>query len=619
MTVTTISIDTGGTFTDGFVIHDGQVHTVKTLTTPHDLLVCFRAILQAAADAVGVSTEELLRTTEVVRYATTVGTNQVIERTGPRLGLLSAQAAGSASGVGVFVDPDMVAELDLPPGARAADTAATVLGPIRDLLHRGARGLVVAAGDTGTEDHSADRIAEVFLENYPRHCLDAVPLLAAGAVAPDSDGHRRIATALFNAYVHPSAADFLYRAEDHLRSLGYRRPLLIVHNDGGAARVARTIAAKTYNSGPMAGLLGAREIAGSYGVKILVTLDMGGTSLDVGVVADGAVRMLDHGVVAGVEVSLPLPQLEPFGAGGGSIAWMDAGDLRVGPRSAGAYPGPACFGLGGTEPTVTDADTVLGILRPEAFMGGSMPLDVAAARRAYEHLAASMGLDVVQTAARVRATLHRETGRQLAEQLQAWGIDPTEVTVLAFGGNGPTHCAAIAQAAGIRDVLVMPYAPVFSAYGASTVDIVHRREAPMAEPGEPDPRPVLREAVLRDMRGEGYSAESVQVRTSLTTRDGRCYVAVEGRYQLPRATPAGMTGRNPAAAPESTEVFWENYGLLPTPIIEQRHAPTGFKQVGPALVDGGASTCVVPPGWSLTIDERGASRLRREGSGKDGL
>ncbi len=611
MAGTTISIDTGGTFTDGFVVHNARAHSVKTLTTPHDLLVCFRAVLEAAADSIGVSVSELLESTDVVRYATTVGTNQVVERTGPRLGLLSAEPAGEAAGVGVFIDPEMVSEL-----AEGDDAAAQSLSKIRDLLHRGARGLVLAAGP-GDDGSVVAAVSETFLDNYPRHCLDTVPLLTAGAVVPDADVSRRTATALFNAYVHPSAADFLYRAEDHLRSLGYRRPLLIVHNDGGAARVARTIAAKTYNSGPMAGLLGAREIAGDYGIDTLVTVDMGGTSLDVGIVSDGVVRMLEHGLVAGVEVSLALPQLEPFGAGGGSIAWLDGDVLRVGPRSAGAHPGPACFGLGGAEPTVTDADAVLGILRPEAFLGGSMPLDVEAAHRAYQQLAEALGRSVTETAAQVRASLHRETGRQLAEQLSAWGIDPAGATMLAFGGNGPTHCAAIAAAAGIGDVLVMPYAPVFSAYGASTVDIVHRHEAPAGQAGEDDTRARLQAAVLRDMRGEGYRAEQVQIEVSSSTRDGSDYVSVEGRYPLPRASSEAPAGAGAASAARSAGIFWDGHGVRPTAIVERDALPTGFTLTGPALLDGAASTCVVPPDWTLTIDERGAARLRRIHSGEN--
>jgi N-methylhydantoinase A/oxoprolinase/acetone carboxylase beta subunit len=179
---------------------------------------------------------------------------------------------------------------------------------------------------------------------------------------------------------------------------------------------------------------------------------------------------------------------------------------------------------------------------------------------------------------------------------------------------------SIAEAAGIHDVLVMPYAPVFSAYGASTVDIVHRHETLKPADGKPDPQPGLREAVLRDMRGEGYHADMVQLETAQHTRDGVSYVSVEGRYSLPRATSAVSTVDDVAASGTETgsaEVFWDGHGVVTTTIVDRRRAPLGFEAVGPALIDGAASTCVVPPGWTLTIDERGAFRLRRTDSGKD--
>lgn len=172
----------------------------------------------------------------------------------------------------------------------------------------------------------------------------------------------------------------------------------------------------------------------------------------------------------------------------------------------------------------------------------------------------------------------------------------------------------------MRDVLVMPYAPVFSAYGASTVDIVHRHEAPVPADGEPDPQPRLRNAVLRDMRGEGYHADLVQLETAQHTRDGFSYVSVEGRYSLPRANsavPTAADAADSASVTGSAEVFWDGYGVVPTTIADRKQVPPGFEVVGPALIDGAASTCVVPPGWVLAIDEHGAFRLRRNGSGKD--
>ncbi|OLT40001.1 hypothetical protein BJF85_06570 [Saccharomonospora sp. CUA-673] len=406
MTVITIDIDTGGTFTDGFVVRDGIAHTIKTLTTPHDLAVCFRETIENAAGSLGLTVPDMLRETASVRYATTVGTNTVVQRRGPRIGLITDPGlppADQDAGVQLFVEPTMVAEL--PPGDE--DAGRRALPALRTLLQEGARGLVVACSEGVSADEYA--LATGFAEHYPKHCLDSVPLLRGGEVSADPDPVRRRSTALFNAYVHPDVADFLYRAEDYLREHGYQRPLRIVHNDGGAARVARTIAGKTYNSGPMAGLLGARTVARSYGFDDLVTLDMGGTSLDVGILRAGEVPMREHGRVEDVEISFPLPDLVPLGLGGGSIAWLDESRLRVGPHSAGALPGPACFGFGGTEPTVTDADVVTGVLRPQSFLSGRMDIDRDAAERAFEPLAEKLNLSVPETAGRVLTTAHQDS------------------------------------------------------------------------------------------------------------------------------------------------------------------------------------------------------------------
>jgi len=324
---TTICIDTGGTFTDGFVVHDGRPHVVKVMTTPHDLEVCFRDVIGAAAEAIGVDVPTMLRDTESVRYATTVGTNAVLQRRGPKLGLLTdapcSNGDAARSGVDVFVSAEMVAQA-------VPDTSSEAM---RDLLDRGARGLVCSLGDGEAER----QVRELFEESYPPHCLDAVPLILGREVSHDGSAARRTATALFNAYVHPDVADFLYRAEDYLRDNGYRRPLLVVHNDGSCSRVAKTVAGKTYNSGPTGGLLGASAISELYNGRALVSFDMGGTSLDVAVVGPGAIPVRTPGVVEDVEISFPLPDLLPLGAGGGSIARVDRmGLLKVGPDSAGA-------------------------------------------------------------------------------------------------------------------------------------------------------------------------------------------------------------------------------------------------------------------------------------------
>jgi N-methylhydantoinase A/oxoprolinase/acetone carboxylase beta subunit len=556
----TIDIDTGGTFTDGFVVRDGASCAVKVLTTPHDLAVCFRDVIESAAATLETTVGQMLRETVSVRYATTVGTNTIIQRRGPRLGLMAGGALpdddGAAWGVGLFVEPEMIRRIAVAGRSTNGDSAGTdVLGGIRGLLDDSARGLVGALDDAAGGEAGESHLREAFEEHYPLHCLDAVPLLLASEITPDGDDARRTATALFNAYVHPSVADYLYRAEDYLRDEGYRHPLLIVHNDGGCARVAKTIAGKTYNSGPMAGLLGGRAIARLYDLPTLVTLDMGGTSLDVGIIEGGDVPMRVHGDVENLTISFPLPDLLALGAGGGSIAWLDGDRLRVGPQSAGAKPGPACFGFGGSEPTVTDADVVLGILRPEAFLGGSMPIDVQAARDALGPIAESLGCNVEEAAAQVRATVHREMGERLASELRRRGVDPSTTTVLAFGGNGATHCAGIAQAAGVRDVITLPLSPVFSAFGAS-------------------------------MAGEAEGA--------------------------PLAFDLAGGARNTAgssAVPQTRDVRWPGHGPLPTAIHARGGLATDAHIDGPALVDSATTTCAVPPGWSLQVDEHGAERL----------
>lgn len=605
----TLDIDTGGTFTDGFVVVDGKSSAVKVLTTPHDLAVCFQEVVEAAADAAGMSVPKLLTRTEAVRYATTVGTNTVIQRNGPRLGLLTDVAGDDVPGTGILIEPDMVEPL--PPDSAADGSGrgseGALVGAMAGLLERSARGLVCSVAPGGGGLEAERRVENAFHEHYPRQCLDAVPLLLAGDLVDEADSARRAGTALFNAYVHPSVADFLYRAEDYLRGQGYRKPLLIVHNDGGCARVARTIAGKTYNSGPTAGLLGAASIARRFGLETVVTLDMGGTSLDVSVIRDGEVPMLERGTVEGVEIAFQLPDLRALGAGGGSIAYVEDGELRVGPRSAGAKPGPACFGFGGVEPTVTDADVVLGILRPEAFLGGAMLIDAEAAARAVGRLAAELGCEAGEAAERIRTSVHRDMGAELTSELERHGVDAAGVTVFAFGGNGATHAAGIAGAAGIGSVITFPFSPVFSAFGASTADVRHIYEAPA---GSAD-RDGMRARAIRDMRGEGYAEADVEI--DVSTRPGADTIVLEARRRMPHLELPEHEAPPSVAVPcESAEVRWPGVGVARTAIHQRAALTPGAGVAGPALVEAGETTVAVPPDWILRIDGFGAGRLSRE-------
>lgn len=607
MPSTTIDIDTGGTFTDAFVVRDGEAHAVKVPTTPHDLAACFGEVVERAAETLGTTVPELLRETACVRYATTVGTNAVIQRTGPRIGLLLADGAEGDGdpAVGRFLEPDMIGTTP----ADGDDDALVVT--TKGLLDRSARALVCSlpAGDADAER----RVREGFERHYPKHCLDAVPLLLSHEVDDDPDDVRRTSTALFNAYLHPEVARYLHRCEDWLRDHGYRRPLLIVHNDGGCARVAKTVAGKTYNSGPTAGLMGAEIVARLYGVDALVTFDVGGTSLDVGVVEHGRVPMREHGTVEGVELSFAMPDLQVLGAGGGSIAHvLDDGTIEVGPQSAGARPGPAAFGLGGTEPTVTDADVVLGIIDPQRFLGGAMPLDAGRAHDALVRLRADG--DAAAAAEVVRARLHANMGDRIAAQLASRGLDPAGTTLLAYGGAGPTHAAGVAEQLGVTEVITLPFSAVFSAFGAQSADVTH---AYAAAPG-PGVQERLVARAQRDMRGEGFSVEDVDLTTSTVRRHGVERTEVRAVAPLAHHAFAARTVNGAGTTPRTTRTIrWPGHGDRDSAIHDLDALHPGARVAGPAVVEAPDTTIAVPPGWAFTVDEYGNGRLRH-GANEEG-
>lgn len=608
MPSTTIDVDTGGTFTDAFVVHQGEVHTVKVLTTPHDLALCFAQVLERAAEVIAITVDELLSDAACVRYATTVGTNAVIQRTGPKIGLIVdgadvavyGQGGAGANVIRRFGSPDMVAAVE---GTSNGKGEEAVVDASKSLLSRSARGLVCSIATTRDGAGAERRVLAGFRNHYPRQCLDTVPLTLSHEVASDPDDIRRTATALFNAYVHDDVARYLYRAEDWLRENGYTRPLLIVHNDGGCARVAKTVAGRTYNSGPTAGLLGAQEIARVCAIDDLVTFDVGGTSLDVGFLSGGRAPFLEHGRVVDVDVSFTMPDIHVLGSGGGSIAHRaDDGTLEVGPQSAGANPGPACFGRGGTEPTVTDADVVLGLIAPDRFLGGRMALDADAATRAMQ----TLGDDAVDVAAQIRTRLHENMAARIRDELAAAGLDPAKTAMLAYGGGGPTHACDVAARLGITEVLTVPFAAVFSAFGASSADVRHVYDAAPGEGVEAE----LRRLALRDMRGEGFAADDVDIRVEEIQRHGVTRTALTATAALdhPQLEEHDCTPHTPAPYGTRT-VTWPGRGALDTPVHRAVELAPGATLSGPAVLEADDTTHVVPPGWDYRIDALGIGRL----------
>jgi len=520
----TIDIDTGGTFTDGFITQDGEAFSVKVDTTPHDLTEGFLNCLETASERLGMSLIETLKQTSVIRYSTTYGTNTIIQRTGPSLGLLVSEgheadlygeaAEGSAYDwllsqslvLGVPVEIDEGGEIE---GEIDQDQ---IRKKIIELLEGGARGLVI--GIKGShKNHAAERqIREIVRNEFPRHFLGSLPTLVSSEVSQSRDDGLRLRTALISAYIHHGLARHLYKAEEEIRRRGYTKPLLVVHANGSVARVAKSIAAHTYNSGPAAGLVGSNELGADIGVQSGLTLDIGGTSTDIGAVGDIWKGIESSVTVDGVSIDVPAIVAESLGGGGGSIARIEDNEVKVGPQSAGAYPGPMCYGLGGEAPTVTDANLVLGFLDPETFLGGGRNLEVEKARQGIsEQIGDPLGISVEEAAWKIRQTVDQVIADGLTTYAQERDINAD--VLFAYGGGGPTHVSTVADLIDVSTAYCFPMSPVFSAYGSSRMDISHLYETSVSDGSSSvsvdEMVGRMKDEAQRDMLGEGFDASSV--------------------------------------------------------------------------------------------------------------
>jgi N-methylhydantoinase A len=665
----TIDIDTGGTFTDGFLVAGDRVETVKVPTTPHDLTVCFLECIKAGAERFGVSAEDLLYETDIIRFSNTIGTNTIIQRDGSRLGLLvTSGSEGKAptrsdEGKAPLVQPEMVmgiaeevsasGEVIKEPEPRAVMDAAQAL------IDRGARCLVVALAYSEFNPANERLIRKWIKEEYPRDFLGSVPVFLASDISSRTGETERINAAVLNAYMHGKLVSLLYKAGENLRQRLYRKNLFVVHNNNAVARVAKTRAINTYNSGPAAGLMGARLTGDLYGAENLISADMGGTSFDLGYVRQGQPSYAQKPDVEGFPVNVPMIEIRAVGAGGGSIASVTDGKLRVGPRSAGALPGPVCFDLGGVEPTVTDADLVLGILDPAYFLGGAMKLNSAKARDVMEQkVARPLGISVEEAALRVKRTIDQAMGKELLRVRQILGGEESPLAVV-YGGAGPAHCCHSAEAAGIKQIVITPFSAVFSAFSSSSMDVGHiyyaRADLPLSEDsdlsGLSNRVEGLRNEAERDMRGEGVAPEQVKLWLELfvQAREGGPEVKFSAPYDFFKeagslleavSTARQLLGVNGGSKGNSalqlntvslvaqaeaahyrvleipegdgdlkkalkgtrTAFLDENTGAREIPVYDRSRLTRGHGFDGPALVDSEQTTVLVPAGWRMTVD-----------------
>ena len=648
----TIDVDTGGTFTDGVFRFDGAVVTTKVDTTPHNQVQCFVDCIESGAALLGKDVQDLLQATDLIRYSTTAATNAIIQRKGARIGLLVTAGAEDdlyfdgqgRSPVWPLVDRMLVRgvreAVDVSGALQAGLDEDSFRSAAEELLDNGARLLVIAFRNAAVNPANERRAQELFREWFPSHYLGTPFLLLSHEVSPRSGDAERLNSAVISGYLHRALVVYLYKCDDAVRSRGYRHPLLVVHSSGGLARVAKTKALNTYNSGPTAGVFGAARIAQRYGFAQVVTMDMGGTSTDVAFVESGAVRLSFDVQIEGIPVNLPMIDVLGLGGGGGSLARIEHGELLVGPDSAGAVPGPACYDLGNERPTVTDADLALGLIDAENFLGGRRRVSTERARQALQGtLADSLGVSVDAAALRVRQVLAERLARAIRAEAASRSFPFAEAVLFAYGGAGPLHAADIASALGIRTFYMFPESPVFSAAGSSTMNIEHLYESRVRAHSGRSFRQVLEDTIRglqrraqRDIRGEGFDPEQAAVQTVVETMEGKVIAlndsaagpALDGLQDaivrltatLPRA------GREEAIAPVlgnagtrarsgQREIAWGD-GRRMTPVVALAAMMAGQKRHGPLTIETGETTCVVPAGWTAEKDSYGAIRVQRD-------
>jgi N-methylhydantoinase A/oxoprolinase/acetone carboxylase beta subunit len=659
-----VGVDTGGTFTDLVLLGPDGMAVHKVRSTPDDPS---RAILSGIAAMAGGS-----EAADVV-HGSTVATNAVLERKGARVALLVTAGFEDVLRIGRQTRPElynfMVRErrpLVEPALTRGVAERVAADGSILTPLDVEAVGQVSAA----LKEAGVDCVAVCFLHSYcnPAHERQAAAILRDDGFTV-SESHQvlreyrefeRWSTTVVSAYVTPLMSRYLSALEASLA----RARLSIMQSNGGsiAAATARREAVRTILSGPAAGVVGARAVGEMAGYHRLITFDMGGTSTDVSLV-DGAIGMTSESHVGDYPVRIPVIDIHTVGAGGGSIAYVDAGGaLRVGPRSAGADPGPVCYGRG-TELTVSDANLLLGRLDPEYFLGGRMPLDVERTRAAAAAMAATMGLTATALADGIVRVANANMERALRVVSVQRGFDPRDFALLAFGGAGGMHACEMAETLEIATVIVPRYAGVLSALGMLLADVtkdysatVLRRSGEIAEAALESLFAPIESRALDDLQREGFDAARIAIARTLDLRyAGQSYeitvpFAPGYRDEFDRQHARLYGYSNPHRATEIVNLRVTATGITTKPAMPSqaiagaqpatpwrtgtavfggRRTPTAFYRweslgpgsvaPGPAVVAGGQATAVIPPGFSFRVDEFGnvvAVRSGRRGTGR---
>jgi N-methylhydantoinase A len=688
-----IGIDTGGTFTDCVVMAaDGRIVTAKASSTPDDFSEGVMESLRLAGERLGLGTEALLRDTARLALGTTVGTNAMLQRRGARVGLITtrghrdvihimrgARGVPGLNNVQVLHFPESGKPDPIVPKPLIGEVSERVdckgqvvvelneeeaAAAIEMLLARGVEAIAICfLWSFKHAEH--ERRVKAMVERRAPHVF----VCCSADLIPRWGEYERTVATVLNAYLGPVMSRYLGRLESRAQAAGLRYPLQVMQCGGGvipAAESARR-AFLTLDSGPVAGVLASQYLGGVIGHKHVIATDMGGTSFDVGLVWDGEPVASYQSVVHQYEYFVPRIDIRSIGSGGGSIVWIDeiSGTMRVGPLSAGAQPGPACYARGGTQPTVTDADLVLGYLDPATFLGGRLRLDVERARASFAPLATRLGLGLVETAAGAARVVEHQMADLIRKATVQKGYDPRDCVVFAYGGAGPVHAGVYARELGAQSVVVPlgGLCSLWSALGAASADLLHIYEAVDMQPSPFDPARVMQRFAELEERGRaqlradgvdptrGRLARSADIRykgqinevevpvpagplgeaalTQLVADFHRRYETVYGQgagfqearvevvtYRVrasavsakPRIVAAreGERDPSPEARAGSRPVYWGELGdFEATPVFWGERLSAGNVVAGPAIVQVPDTTLVVHPFQTARVDPYG--------------
>lgn len=675
-----IGIDVGGTFTDIVLIDDvsGQIHYTKVLTTHDDLAKGVIGGIDKILGMVGAGFDQV----DYMVHGTTIGTNVLIERKGARTGLITTQGMRDVLEIGRIERPaaglyDIFVDTPLPlvPRYLRLDVKERV----------GADGQVVVPLDEESareavsflKDQGVESIAVTFLFSFrtPTHenrlqeiCQSVFPEAAvsiSSELAPEFREFERTSTTVINAYLAPVVERYIDNLEGQLRDRYGDVDLRIMQASGGSmtTEMAKYRAVNIVNSGPAGGALAAAYVGRLTGDQQVVSVDMGGTSFDVGVIDRGEPRVAPESQFEGFPVKIPILDVQAIGAGGGSLAWIDQGGaLNVGPESAGSEPGPACYGLSGERPTVTDANLVLGRLNPDYFLGGEMKLYPELAQKAIkQHVAEPLGVSLEEAAGGMIRVVNANMERAISVNSTEKGFDVREFALLPFGGAGPLHAVELAQDLDMKRVVVPPYAGTFSAVGLLVANTRYDYASNVAK-NEKELMPEELLAAFKELETQGrdqlkeqnvpedqieilwsadlrYEGQSYELSTPVTRKEPlteadikeivnlfhdlhyRIYaygsveetvefinvrVAAIGKVPEVSLAHSGAGDGDAEIALKGTRpVHFPTEGFIDTAIYDRTLLRPGHIVSGPALVEEMASTTVLTPDVKGTVDEYG--------------